>query len=267
MEGEHNNSKDNASSSSSTSVKCILLPPSLPLAPSLRRMLIVKKHTWLQHYQAYASAQQGSDVSRALARARDFYDPTLRDRWHIVVDTNVMLEAAIHDFEFFRILEGRHKHEVVIIVPAAAIEELDQQKDNDKHQMSPQARQASRYISSLMSASSSFLTLQSMDEDRINMRKHASGPQNASVSYNLRNDRRMVECTNVRYKAGLKAMFISNDVNACNLVKGLDIPAFSMKDIFWILNKRPNARPGSWGDLVAEHKQYFLHHHHHRRRK
>ena len=48
--------------------------------------------------------------NRALSKARDISDPTLRMKWHVVVDTNVLHFSAEEDFEFFHTLQhGQQK--------------------------------------------------------------------------------------------------------------------------------------------------------------
>ena len=55
--------------------------------------------------------------NRALSQARDISDPTLRMKWHVVVDTNVLHFSAEEDFEFFHTLQHGQKKVRDTVVP------------------------------------------------------------------------------------------------------------------------------------------------------
>ena len=55
--------------------------------------------------------------NRALSKARDISDPTLRMKWHVVVDTNVLHFSAEEDFEFFHTLQHGQKKVRDTVVP------------------------------------------------------------------------------------------------------------------------------------------------------
>ena len=100
------------------------LEPSTPAAPDVGALLQVQKHRWLQAFQA----PQSTLVSAELAAARDYADPVLRNKWHLVIDTSVLLFCIADDFELFKTLHHTHGSRVVIVLPHVTMQELEKHK-------------------------------------------------------------------------------------------------------------------------------------------
>lgn len=91
-------------------------------------MIRRQKNRWLQEWQA----SQSHSINKDLLTARDYADPTLRKKWHLIIDTNVLHSAFSENFEFFKTMRHSHSERVVIIIPFATVHELDWQKHNSK---------------------------------------------------------------------------------------------------------------------------------------
>lgn len=220
-----------------------------PPSPSVALMLSVQKNRWLQEFQS----SQSYNISKELSAARDYADPILRNKWHLVIDTNVLHSTYKENYEFFSTMRHSHSERVVIIIPFATVHELDWQKHNSKgdkkikgnmtcyswrNHTLPQsskclsfvfrylAASAIRFINSQVASGSSWIVMQSHAEDKPNELKH----QNLG-NHNATNDMRVFECAKARHDAGCKTMLVSNDTNLRNIAMSAGVPAGKLRSI------------------------------------
>ena len=95
-----------------------------PVSPSVAALLSVQKNRWLKEFQS----SQSNNIPKELLAARDYADPILRNKWHLVIDTNVLHSTFKEHYEFFNTMRHSHSERVVIVIPFATVHELDWQK-------------------------------------------------------------------------------------------------------------------------------------------
>jgi len=225
----------------------LMLPQ--PSTPELMKIIQIQKHTWLQEFQT-PTAQ---NVSQELATAKDYADPILRNRWHLVVDTNVLHHCISDDFEFFKTLEHTHGETIVLVIPFAVIQELDWQKHNSGNEKKKlDASAAIRFLNRLATAGSRFVVMQSMAEDAPFEAKHRN-----INSYNSQNDMRVFECANSRHQAGLKTVVLSGDINLRNVALSANVPAVRFQDLWRMLSdaKFQRLTPSQWIYVLQAQEQ------------
>ena len=219
-----------------------------PTPPNLLSIFSKIKHRWLQEFQA----PQHKAISDALANARDYADPALRNKYHLVVDTNVFLSIVDDSFELIEVLRHVHSHQIVIVVPYATIQELDWQKHRDEvKKLKSQA--CIKFINGL--ANTSFLVIQSMEEDAPSFKLHCQSNSSSSVqtTMNAQNDLRILDCAKTRYMAGLKTMMVTGDTNLRNMALSNNIPAIRSQSL-WLLVSNPRfvkLSPDHWVDAIS----------------
>jgi rRNA-processing protein FCF1 len=241
-----------------------LLPPIIvPIISNTSTLLTTLKHRWLQEFQS----AYGRSVPEELASARDFIDPVIRNKHHLIVDTNVFLSTASENFALFETLKHAHEKKIVIIVPYATVQELDWQKHSAKTEgKSDRAQLCIRYINSFAASNSKWLMIQSQDEDGalMNKRKMSSSSNNNSSSssnssggddsFNTKNDARILDCARLRQDAGIKTILISGDVNLRNLASANGVPSVRAGSL-WTLVCDPKMQrlpPEHWVPAIAE---------------
>ncbi|GBG23807.1 RNA polymerase II C-terminal domain phosphatase-like 2 [Hondaea fermentalgiana] len=211
-----------------------------PSVPDLMQLVQFQKHRWLQEFQA----PQTRGVPPELAAAKDFADPILRSKWHIVVDTNVLHHCASDRFEFFKTLEHTHGDSIVMVIPFATVHELDWQKHHVKDPVKLANATASiRYLNSQVAAGSRFIVMQSVSEDAPHAAKHKH-----VKPFNAQNDMRVFECANSRVAAGMRTLVLSGDTNLRNVCMSANVPAVRFQPLWGMLNNANYQRlsPEHW---------------------
>lgn len=161
-----------------------------PLTASLDSILSVQKHRWLQEFQA----PQSKSISKELACSRDYVDPMLRNKWHLVVDTNVFHNCAADKFEFFKTLEHTHSDTIVMVIPFVTLHELDWQKHHvKKEDKLKNATDSIHFINAYQASNSTWIVVQSVAEDAPFAIKHKD-----VKPINAQNDMRVFECAKSR---------------------------------------------------------------------
>mmetsp|Transcript_28464 Transcript_28464/g.45865 ORF Transcript_28464/g.45865 Transcript_28464/m.45865 type:complete len:796 (-) Transcript_28464:88-2475(-) len=221
-----------------------LLQPSIP---DINMVVQVQKHRWLQEFQA----PQNKAVPKELASAKDFADPILRNKWHLIVDTNVLHNCAEDQFEFFRTLEHTHGDSIVLVIPFATMNELDWQKHHVKKGPKLENAVASiRFLNRQQAAGSRFIVIQTNEEDAPFHKKHK-----AVKPFNLQNDMRVIECAKVRHVAGCRVIMLSEDTNLRNICLSSRVPAVPFRALWQMLSDRRYHRLGPEQWLHALQKQ------------
>ena len=220
-----------------------------PAPPTVRTLLTALRHKWLQEFQS----AHGRVVPAELEAARDFVDPQLRNKHHLVIDTNVLLLTVADRFELFENLKHAHSDKIVVVVPQATVAELDWQKHNSKDANKQQRAQACiRYINSFVAANSPWLVLQSPEEDAPAVKRAEMA--DPTGGHNSRNDRRVLDAAKLRHDAGLKTILVSGDVNLRNLALASGVPAVRAQSL-WRLLCDPRLQrlgPEHWVKAVAD---------------
>ena len=197
-----------------------------PDAPHVAAHLALQRHRWLQEFQATT----GSHISHELAQARDYADIALRNRFHVVVDTNVLLLSAQDDFALFAAIRAAHEQRVVVVVPFAVLGELDWQKHNARDEAKRQrAQQCIRFVNGFVALGSNWLVLQSQQEDAA-YRPEAGGNHNGA------NDLRILAAANSRHHAGLRTILVSGDINLRNFSLGAGVPALNALQLWGLMS-------------------------------
>lgn len=220
-----------------------------PSVPDLMQLVQFQKHRWLQEFQA----PETRSIPRELASAKDFADPILRNKWHLIVDTNVLHHCASDRFELFHTLEHTHGDSIVMIIPFATVHELDWQKHHVKNPAKLANATASiRYLNSQVSAGSRFIVMQSVSEDApfAEMHKHVK-------PFNAQNDMRVFECARIRHAAGLRTLVLSGDTNLRNVCMSSNVPAVRFQPLWGMLTnpKFQRLSPEHWLRALQKFEQ------------
>ena len=148
----------------------------------------------------------------------------LRDKWHIVIDTNVLLHAAKEDFLFFDIVDKNLSASLVLVIPFVVYSELDHLKNGNKAELNTGdsiVRKTINYVNiQLANNERNLFVVQTSQENKL----IKIGPEK---KIGTANDMRIVECARYRRDLGMKTMVVSNDTNLRTLAMSLQIQAFS----------------------------------------
>ena len=148
----------------------------------------------------------------------------LRDKWHIVIDTNVMLEAAKEDFLFFDIVDTNLSSSLVLVIPFVVYSELDHLKNSNKAELNTgdsHVRKTINYINIQLANNERNLFVVQTSQENSSLKISAEKKRGTA------NDMRIVECARYRRDLGMKTMIVSNDTNLRTLAMSLQIQAFS----------------------------------------
>ena len=178
-------------------------------------------------------------------------------QWHVVVDTNVLHFAAAEEFEFFHTLQHTQQRNVVVVVPFAVVEELDWQKDVSKNEAkSTVARRSSNFLNKHLASGSSFLVVQTLEEDKASRSKHDT----MQGSFNIRADMRIVDCAAARQEMGLKVMLVSGDTNVRNTALAAGMSAVTVQSLWRMMCCLLHIRlgPERWVKAIRDMEQHRL---------
>eukprot|EP00944_MAST-04C_sp_MAST-4C-sp1_P011593 g11593.t1 len=148
----------------------------------------------------------------------------LRDKWHIVIDTNVLLCAAKEDFLFFDIIDKNLSASLVLVIPFVVYSELDHLKKGNRAELNTGDAIVRKTIN--------YINIQLANNER-NLFVVQTSQENSIIKISpekkigTTNDMRIVECARYRRDLGMKVMVVSNDTNLRTLAMSLQIQAFS----------------------------------------
>ena len=169
----------------------------------------------------------------------------LRDKWHIIIDTNVLLEAAKEDFLFFDLMDKNLHQCIVLVIPFVVYSELDHLKKGNREELNTGDMNVRKTIN--------YVNIQLANNER-NLFVVQTSQENSSIKIDTgkklgtANDMRIVECARYRRDLGMKTMIISNDTNLRTLSMSLQMQAFSYDKLSkMIMDKRyVNLVPERW---------------------
>eukprot|EP00943_MAST-04B_sp_MAST-4B-sp1_P004075 g4075.t1 len=148
----------------------------------------------------------------------------LREKWHIIIDTNVLLNAAKEDFLFFDILDKNLHDSIVLVIPFVVYSELDHLKKSNRAGLNTGdmvVRKTINYVNIQLANNERHLFVVQTSQE------NSSIKIKSEKKLGTENDMRIVECARYRRDLGMKTMVVSNDTNLRTLSMSIQIQAFS----------------------------------------